>query len=152
MAGKGPAPKGNAVRRNASVVPLRVIQVQAAEQPELPDFNVKINVKGEIYEKQFDWPDQTRDWWRMWKESPLMADATQDDWSFLLDTALLHAAYWNGDLSVGGELRLRVAKYGPTPEDKARLRIATVRADKAEAEAPPKRGSTSRKRRGPLTG
>ena len=40
-----------------------------------------------------------------------------------------------GDMGVAGELRLRAAKFGVTPEDRARLRIQIVVADKAEAEA-----------------
>lgn len=151
MAGKGPAPKGNAVRRNATVTPLKVLHAQAAEQPELPSFNVKINVKGEVFVREFEWPDQTREWWAMWKESPLSADFIDSDWSFLLDTALLHAALWNGDMSVMNELRLRVAKFGATPEDRARLRITFARADTSE-NPKPKTGTSARKRRGPLTG
>lgn len=153
MAGKGPAPKGNAVRRNAKVIALRVIEADPAEQPELPEFNIKITVKGEVYEKRFDWPDQTRDWWTMWRESPLAKEFTMNDWSELLDTALLHAALWNGDLSVSNELRLRVAKFGATPEDRARLRIQFANAGTAEAkeQQTASRGSSARKRRGPLT-
>lgn len=48
---------------------------------------------------------------------------TGTDWDFLLDTALLHAELWSGNRSVAAELRLRVAKFGATPEDRARLRI-----------------------------
>ena len=152
MAGRGPAPKDNAVRRNARVVALRVIQADPAPQPDLPEFNVKITVKGEVYEKRFDWPDQTREWWKMWRESPLATEFTMNDWSELLDTALLHAALWNGDLSVMSELRLRVAKFGATPEDRARLRIQFARADVAEGgDGKPKTGSSARRRRGPLT-
>lgn len=54
-------------------------------------------------------------------ESPLSTEYTETDWSFLLDTAYLHALYWKGDFRVAGELRLRVAKFGATPEDRARL-------------------------------
>jgi hypothetical protein len=54
---------------------------------------------------------------------------TETDWSFLIDTAVLHAEYWLGDLGVAGELRLRVAKFGATPEDRARLRIAVSEHD-----------------------
>ena len=69
----------------------------------------------------------------MWAESPLSTDYTDVDWEFLMDTALLHARYWKGDVRLGPELRLRVAKFGATPEDRARLRITFAVADSAEA-------------------
>ena len=68
-------------------------------------------------------------------ESPLSAEYTETDWSFLLDTAYLHALYWKGDFRVAGELRLRVAKFGATPEDRARLRIQFAVADNLEDDA-----------------
>lgn len=41
-----------------------------------------------------------------------------------MDTALLHAELWSGNGAVASELRLRVAKFGATPEDRARLRMS----------------------------
>lgn len=137
MAGRGPAPKDpqKRVRRNSDPVALRVIHADPVSQPGLPE--------------EFEWPERTREWWRMWDESPLSSDFTQTDWDFLLDTAVLHARFWNGDTSVAGELRLRVAKFGATPEDRARLRITFAQADEADGKrAEPK--SSARERRGPL--
>ena len=71
----------------------------------------------------------------MWRESPLSAEYTETDWSFLLDTAYMHALYWKGDHRVAAELRLRVAKFGATPEDRARLRIQFAVADTLEDDA-----------------
>jgi hypothetical protein len=154
MAGKGPAPKGNSVRRNASVVALRVIEVEPVEQPELPSFDVTITVDGKVFTREFEWPERTREWWRMWGSSPLSSEFTETDWSELLDTALLHARFWSGQTGVANELRLRVAKFGATPEDRARLRIQFANAGTAEAReaATNQRGGAARKRRGPLTG
>lgn len=70
-----------------------------------------------------EWPDQTVAWWDTWRTSPQAATFTATDWSFLLDTAVLHMRFWDGDYSVAGELRLRAAKFGATPEDRARLKI-----------------------------
>lgn len=39
---------------------------------------------------------------------------------------------WAGDTKLAGELRLRVAKFGATPEDRARLKIQFAAADEAE--------------------
>jgi hypothetical protein len=72
----------------------------------------------------------------MWADSPLSTEFTSTDWSELLDTALLHARVWQGELKYLPELRLRTAKYGATPEDRARLRIQFAQADEAEAKTP----------------
>lgn len=149
MAGRGPAPKdpSKRARRNADPVPLRVLIAEATEQPNLPT-DVTVTDRDGVPEAH-SWPSQTRDWWQMWADSPLSADFTSTDWSFLLDTAMLHAAYWTGDLKVAGELRQRVAKFGATPEDRARLRITFAAADEAE-EKRPRSGASSKERRGVL--
>lgn len=59
----------------------------------------------------------------MWQASPQAEHFSSTDWDFLLDTALIHARLWSGELSAAAELRLRVAKFGATPEDRARLRM-----------------------------
>ncbi len=148
MPGRGPAPKQNdrRARRNSDPVPLRVISVEPIEQPELP--TVMVEVDGSLAE--FRWPAVTLDWWRMWAESPLSAEFTSSDWSFLVDTALLHARLWMGVTSVASELRLRVAKFGATPEDRLRLRIQFAHAEEVEQRAS-KPAPGSRSRRGPLT-
>lgn len=130
MAGRGPAPKdpSKRARRNKDPQALRVIEADPQPQPELPPLEVERG--GELVE--LDWPARTRDWWRMWGESPLAAEFTANDWSELLDTALLHASFWSGKTSVAAELRLRVAKFGATPEDRARLRITFAQAEEAD--------------------
>lgn len=147
MAGHGPAPKDpkRRARSNSDPVPLRVIHAEPIEQPELPSFDVQVTVDDVVVTQEFQWPERTREWWRMWAESPLSADFTQTDWDFLLDTALLHARYWQGDVKVAGELRLRVAKFGATPEDRARLRITFAAADEAEDKRPDAQSSRSRR-------
>ncbi|MEU7642502.1 hypothetical protein AB0C11_41990 [Streptomyces sp. NPDC039016] len=59
----------------------------------------------------------------MWCESPQAEYFSPTDWDFLLGTALIHARLWNGEASAAAELRLRVAKFGATPEGRARLRM-----------------------------
>lgn len=118
MAGRGPAPKDSDERRrrNAPAEPLTVVKPDgAARGPGLPD--------------ALDWPDATRDWWETWRRSPQAQTFTETDWSFLLDTAVLHMEFWDGDRSVAAELRLRAAKFGATPEDRARLKIAVGEPD-----------------------
>lgn len=143
MSGRGSAPKSAATRarRNADPVALRVLHAVPVGQPELP--TVHVEADGELVE--FVWPPRTRDWWQMWADSPLSAEFTSTDWSELLDTAMLHARFWRGDHKVAPELRLRVAKFGATPEDRARLRISFAQADQAdERRATPKRSARYR--------
>jgi len=130
MAGRGPAPKDpNRRARGFRGETLRVITAEPSPQPPLPD--------------GYDWPEQTRRWWQMWAESPLSAEFTANDWSELLDTALIHARHWSGDKKAAAELRLRVAKFGATPEDRARLRITFAQADEADE----KRGHRAERQR-----
>ena len=149
MAGRGPAPKdpNRRARRNADPVPLRVIVAEPVAQPDLPTFHVEED--GELVE--FAWPAMTQNWWQMWGDSPLSDEFTASDWSFLLDTALLHAKMWNGNAGAAAELRLRVAKFGATPEDRARLRITFAQADEADEKRNKPQGGSARERRGPLT-
>jgi hypothetical protein len=139
IAGVGPRPKnsdqlvGHGAAKGRDAV-LRVIPVRPTSQPDLPDFEIIVQVDGYPERRRFEWPGQTRIWWQMWADSPLSSEFTETDWSELLDTALLHARFWNGDHKVAAELRLRVAKFGATPEDRARLRIQFATADKVESD------------------
>lgn len=113
MAGRGPAPKAPEKRRRRNADPVPTTTVEQDDEPrgpELPD--------------NIPWPAPTRRWWDTWRTSPQAQTFTDTDWDFLLDTALLHARFWEGDEKVAAELRLRVAKFGATPEDRARLRLS----------------------------
>lgn len=135
MAGRGPAPKNPSqrARRNKDVINLREYQVPRTEQPSLPTIYVTVEKEDGTFGRQkFNWPTRTRRWWKMWAESPLSPDFSDADWEFLLDTAYIHARFWNGDIKLAPELRLRVAKFGATPEDRARLRIVFAVADNVE--------------------
>lgn len=125
MAGRGPAPKDAATRRRRNVAPPPTI-VESDNEIRGPELPIAV-----------DWPEATEDWWQTWRTSPQAQTMTATDWSFLLDTAVLHAKFWNGDTSVASELRLRVAKFGATPEDRMRLRLQVTEPPKpAEAAAP----------------
>lgn len=134
MAGQGPPPSsrkatGRGVKAARNAQPSMVIEYEPADQPPLPE--------------GYDWPQRTQDWWKMWGESALSRTFSSNDWDFLLDTALLHAAAWGqGNMSAMVELRLRVAKFGATPEDRARLRIQFADADEKDHRAAGRQGST----------
>jgi hypothetical protein len=116
MAGRGPAPKDPATRRrrNAPAVPTTVIASDdQLRGPELPDDAL-----------DEPWHSRTLAWWKTWRESPQAQAFTATDWDFLLDTALMHHTMWSkGRWEFASELRLRAAKFGATPEDRARLRM-----------------------------
>jgi hypothetical protein len=71
------------------------------------------------------WHPQTKAWWAAWRTSPQATRMlTEVDWQFLLDTALMHHMMWeNGRWDFASEVRLRVAKFGATPEDRLRLHL-----------------------------
>lgn len=151
MAGRGPAPKPPSKRAGHSkdVIPMRILPAILAAQPELPAFDVFSTYKDEdgntvTESSPYVWADLTYGWWQMWADSPLATEFTSTDWSELLDTALLHSEYWKGKISLAGELRLRTAKFGATPEDRARLRITFAQADEAEGVKPKRLSSRSR--------
>lgn len=134
MVGIGPAPKPKhrRARRNKDVIPTTVLRFERGEQPKLPP-----GVR---------WPQRTLQWWRMWAQSPQAEHFTITDWDFLLDTALIHALFWEGNLSLAPELRIRVAKFGATPEDRARLRMQFAEADEADARRPAEQLTGSKQR------
>lgn len=123
MAGRGPAPKAeharerDTARRNADQT---LPDDGVIRGPELP-----ADVLGE------PWHPQTLRWWNTWRSSPQAQTFLQTDWDFLLDTALMHHTMWaKGRWEFAAELRLRAAKFGATPEDRARLRMKVTDPDK----------------------
>lgn len=137
MAGRGPRPKDSSKRARSnsdSGIQGATIRFVRGEQPELPELP-----------GGFEWCEPTRNWWRMWKESALSDHFMATDWSFLADTATLHQNVWGfGDISSLPELRIRVAKFGATMEDRARLRIQFAEADEADARRPKTEGAKAR--------
>lgn len=153
MAGIGPAPKdpsrrarGNQTERDLlkrhGVPEPTILDWESADQPELP--SLQIEDDGQLIEHP--WPAQTRIWWETWKASPQAEHFGITDWQFLMDTAVLHASLWRGHVSAAAELRLRVAKFGATPEDRARLRMQFADADAKDAERVDN-GTSARERR-----
>lgn len=128
MAGRGRAPKDPATlrRRNAPTVPTTIV----APDDELrgPDLPIDVLPNHE------QWHPRTREWWRTWRRSPQAQAFVATDWDFLLDTALMHHTMWSqGRWEFASELRLRAAKFGATPEDRARLRMQVAPAAPPDA-------------------
>jgi hypothetical protein len=116
MAGRGPAPRLERSRETDT-------KRRASELQRLaPD--------GELRGRdlpEHDWHPRTLRWWVTWRESAQAQTFTDTDWDFLEDTAFLHDAMSKGDTGLAAELRIRVAKFGATPEDRMRLKIAVER-------------------------
>jgi hypothetical protein len=112
MPGRGPAPKKERTRPNDTARREAEFTTLPADDqlrgPELPDG---------------DWHPRTLDWWTTWRRSPMAATFIDSDWSFLLDTAMLHSEMWQGETKHAAEIRLRVGKLAGTPEDRLRLRM-----------------------------
>jgi hypothetical protein len=103
---------------------LRVVPLQRGRRQALP--------KDLLADGQ-DWHAATRRWWGRWCRSPLTADWTPLDWSELEACAVLHHEFMKKrTFTLASELRLRMAKFGATPEDRARLRIVFADADERD--------------------
>lgn len=144
MPGRGPAPKdpSKRVRRNVDSVPGKVIPITGSRpQTRLP---------ADLLPDGEEWHPATIRWWQRWATSPLAANLPEVDWSELEATAVLHHEFMRKrSFTLASELRLRMQKYGATPEDRARLRITVADADEKDDRR--EKRSSSRERRGPLT-
>lgn len=115
MAGRGPAPKGERSRDRDTPEFDRLADLGDVFGPDLP--------AGVLPDNE-DWHPQTVAWWAALRRFPLLRDEPDLGWQFLIDTALMHHTMWQkGRWEFASELRLRVAKYGATPEDRMRLKI-----------------------------
>lgn len=134
MAGRGPAPKpaSQRARTNSDPMGVRVVKAEPVPAPDLP----------ETMPGGDPWPVETVTWWEHWRNDPLAAEFRTSDWDELLTAALLHGRVWSGEVKYAAELRLRVAKFGATQEDRARLRITYAHADEADDKVARRRAAT----------
>lgn len=135
MAGRGPAPKDpdTRARRNDDGIAPTPLRFVRARQPKLPAGTV--------------WHARTKAWWAVWGASPQAERFITTDWNFLLDTAALHNMMWsNQQWGLANEIRLRVAKFGATPEDRARLRMQFVQPGLPETDAKRPASKSARER------
>ncbi len=118
MAGVGPAPKDPSKRRRRNAETKSSSSVSSDGRTRGPQLPKGILPDGEA------WHPRTRAWWQTWRKSAQAQTFTSTDWDFLLDTALMHHKMWaGGRWDFAAELRLRVAKFGATFEDRLRLRM-----------------------------
>lgn len=138
MAGIGPPPKDPAkrARRNADPIGQTTLRAEVVEPPELPS--------------RYRGDEDVERWWATWVNSPQADIFSSTDWAYLLDTLPLVKAYYNGELKHAAEIRLRVAQFGATPADRARLRMSFAQADEADRKRPAGETGEARRRYGHL--
>jgi hypothetical protein len=119
MPGQGRVPK--AVRSRPNDTARREAEMTILEDdgdmygPDLPEGVLPDGAK---------WHPQTVALWDSLRRLPLLKDELPLGWQFLLDTALMHNTMWSkGRWEFASEVRLRLAKFGATPEDRMRLKI-----------------------------
>ena len=140
MAGRGPAPKE--VRSRARATAQREAELTEVEAdgelygPELPEG---------VLPDGASWHPRTVALWDSLRSLPLLKNELDLGWEFLLDTALMHHTMWSkGRWEFASEVRLRLAKFGATPEDRMRLKIkVTTPTDETKRPAPAGSGSVS---------
>jgi hypothetical protein len=139
MAGRGPAPKAKRVRQRDEPVIETVVADDLLHGDPLPE-GVLPDGEG--------WHAQTLALWDALRRSPLLASEPALGWQFLVDTALMHHTMWTkGRWEFASEVRLRVAKFGATPEDRMRLKVKIGPAVvKEPVEAPAAAGRRERLR------
>lgn len=144
MGGVPPKDPKRRARNNKDPIPTRVVDIEPmAPPPDLP---------ADLIPADEQWHPATLRWWKRWCESPLAAQLPAVDWSELEALAAMHHMFMTYRYySLAAELRLRMAKFGATPEDRARLRIQIATADEKDGQRPGEREtSSSRQRRGTL--
>lgn len=142
MAGRGFAPSGSRVRERDNKSQIALVADGKTRGPALPAGALRDKAGNKL-----PWNPMTRRWWNNWRRSPqAIRMMTGPDWDFLLDTALMHHQMWEyGRWELAAEVRLRVQKFGATPEDRARLglEVGTRRPNDAPAsDAPGSNGAT----------
>lgn len=122
MGSRGPAPKANSVRRNKHEY---ATELSPEAQPGRPlPKTLPVSTAGA---KRF---------WKTWAESPQSATWMETDWMELEITTVLVDQLYCGDTKLAGEIRQRVAKWGATNEDRARLRMSFEKKPDGPSEVP----------------
>jgi hypothetical protein len=139
MGDRGPAPKDSARRRRTNSDAATSLPLAADGRVRGPQLPKDVLPNGEV------WHSQTAKWWANWRRSAQATTFTATDWDFLVDTALMHHTMWSkGRWEFAAEIRLRVAKFGATAEDRQRLRMSLEGPDRAGGDRHPlPEGATS---------
>lgn len=123
MGSRGPAPKENAIRRNKHD---HAVEISTEKQPGR-SLNKTLGIS----------TGGAKRFWKTWSESPQSATWIETDWIELEITTVLVDQLYQGDYKLAGEIRQRVAKWGATNEDRARLRMKLEEEAEEQKENPP---------------
>lgn len=121
MAGRGPAPNPNARRRNKPPFEHSVPRGSVTARPLPEELGIQTPA--------------ARRFWDTWATSPQAQTFEETDWAELEMTVVLVDRFHQGETKLAAEIRLRVAKWGATVEDRARLRMSFDQ-DQGQALAP----------------
>lgn len=80
------------------------------------------------------WPAPTKRWFKAVSTMPHCVLWSEADWQFVFDTAVLVAAFHDGDLKLAAEIRQREKVIGTTADARRDLRIRYVSASDPETE------------------
>lgn len=120
MAGRGPAPNPDHVRRNKDAIPTTPLRAH----DRVYGFDLPADALGAGEE----WHPVVVRWWEAWRRAPqAVTMGTEPDWLELLACARLYQDFWTrarGRTDLASELRQRMAKFGATHEDRLRLRLS----------------------------
>lgn len=92
--------------------------------PDLPDTRTVSQKDGTVLELPY--PEATRLWWDAVCKMPHCVLWQESDWSFALDTAMVHAMATTGVISAAAEVRMREKSLGTTVDSRRDLRIRYV--------------------------
>lgn len=109
MGSRGPAPSENARRRNKHESATEISKESRPGRP-LPKYLPISSAAAKHF-------------WKVWSESPQSATWIETDWLELEATTKLVDEFYQGDSKLAGEIRQRVARWGATNADRARLRM-----------------------------
>lgn len=136
MAGRGPAPKANKIRRNKDSQPMHVIEVEPTVQPALEDVVGEVNpATGEPF------TDATLRFWDELADFATLGLLMEAQWSLLARAMILDDAVMRGHLGSASEARLQLQKFGIAPDDVLRMRVQIVQAEEAESKREVVRGA-----------
>jgi len=117
MGSRGPTPKANSVRKNKHEYATEITKESRPGRPLPPYLPIKTNA--------------AKHFWKVWSESPQSVTWIETDWLELESTTLLVDELYKGETKVAGEIRQRVAKWGATNSDRARLRMKFEKTEEA---------------------
>lgn len=125
MAGKKPSGGPTVTRHKPTVDWVEVINTPyAGDYPELPEVRTVLTSQGDIIHLPI--PNNTYVWWASLRRMPHCVLWQPSDWSFALDTAMVHAQASLGQIGAMAELRMREKSLGTTVDSRRDLRLRYV--------------------------